>query len=299
MMPGSRQAPRRAWRTGKWQDGDRALPEEVAVAFTYDGTAHAVMMATPDDLRDFAIGFSLTEGIVTNPDEIEALEIVPLPAGIDLRFWLQSGRGEALAARRRRMAGPVGCGMCGLETLSQTRRSVPTVGEGIMLSPAAIEAALETLPPAQALNAETHAVHAAAFWHPHRGLVALREDVGRHNALDKLAGALSTRAVPAAEGMVMMTSRISVELVQKAAMMRVPLLAGISAPTTLALEVAEAAGITVLGICRRDGFEVFTHPYRVREAESPRDCHLMEMAATAGASRAEGQRQRPEGLQMS
>jgi FdhD protein len=266
MTPGSRQAPRRAWRAGNWQDGDRALPEEVAVAFTYDGTAHAVMMATPDDLRDFAIGFSLTEGILTDASEVEALEIVPLPTGIDLRFWLQSDRGDALAARRRRMVGPVGCGMCGLETLSQTRRAVPTVGGGITLSPEEIETAIAALSPAQALNAETRAVHAAAFWHPRKGLVALREDVGRHNALDKLAGALSTRALPASEGMVMVTSRISVELVQKAAMLRAPLLAGISAPTTLALEVAEAAGITVLGICRCDGFEVFTHPYRVREA---------------------------------
>ncbi|MFD1108038.1 formate dehydrogenase accessory sulfurtransferase FdhD [Pseudoroseomonas ludipueritiae] len=268
MMRGARQVPRRAWRGGNWQDGDRALPEEVAVAFTYDGAAHAVMMATPDDLRDFAIGFSLTEGILTHADEVDALEIVPLPAGIDLRFWLRSDRGEALAARRRRLAGPVGCGMCGLETLAQTQRAVPRVGPGIELLPGQVQEALAALPPSQALNTETHAVHAAAFWHPARGLVALREDVGRHNALDKLAGALAARALPAAEGMVIMTSRISVELVQKAAMLGAPLLAGISAPTTLALEVAEAAGITVLGICRRDGFEVFTHPHRVRE-EAP------------------------------
>jgi FdhD protein len=266
MTLGLRHAPRRAWRDGSWQDGDRALPEEVPVAFTYDGAAHAVMMATPDDLRDFAIGFSLTEGILTCAEEVEALEIVPLPTGIDLRFWLQPGRSEALAARRRRMAGPVGCGMCGLETLAQAHRAVPKVGTGITLSPDAIEAAMAAMPPAQALNAETRAVHAAAFWHPARGLVALREDVGRHNALDKLAGALAARGPSPAEGMVMMTSRLSVELVQKAAMLGATVLAGISAPTTLALEVAEAAGITVLGICRQDGFEVFTHPHRVREA---------------------------------
>jgi FdhD protein len=268
MTAGLRHATRRAWRDGHWQEGDRALPEEVPVAFTYDGAAHAVMMATPDDLRDFAIGFSITEGILTDPDDVEALEIVPLPTGIDLRFWLHPGRGEALAARRRRMAGPVGCGMCGLETLSQVQRELPHVGAGIVLSPTDIEQALAALPSAQALNTETRAVHAAGFWHPRQGLVALREDVGRHNALDKLAGALATRGVPAAQGMVMMTSRISVELVQKVAMLGATVLAGISAPTTLALEVAEAAGITVLGICRRDGFEVFTHPDRLREAEA-------------------------------
>jgi FdhD protein len=266
MTAGLRHAPRRLWRDGGWQEGDRALPEEVAVAFTYDGAAHAVMMATPDDLRDFAIGFSLTEGILNHPGDVETLEIVPLPTGIDLRFWLHPGRAEALAARRRRMAGPVGCGMCGLETLSQAQRAVPLAGVGIALCPAEIEAALASLPAAQALNAETRAVHAAGFWHPRDGLVALREDVGRHNALDKLAGALAARAMPAAEGMVVMTSRISVELVQKAAMMGATVLAGISAPTVLALEVAEAAGITVIGIARRDGFEVFTRPDRVREA---------------------------------
>ncbi|MBO1076510.1 formate dehydrogenase accessory sulfurtransferase FdhD [Roseomonas marmotae] len=265
MTSGVRHAPRRVWRRGGWQEGDRALPEEVPVAFTYDGAAHAVMMATPDDLRDFAIGFSLTEGILSSPEDIEALEVVSLPTGIDLRFWLHPGRSEALAARRRRMAGPVGCGMCGLETLSQARRVVPRVGKGITLSPDRIEVALAALSSAQALHAQTRAVHAAGFWHPRLGLVALREDIGRHNALDKLAGALATRRMVAESGMVMVTSRISVELVQKAAMMGATVLAGISAPTMLALEVAEAAGITVIGIARQDGFEVFTHPARVRD----------------------------------
>ena len=263
MNIGARPAPRRAWRAGGWVDGDRALPEEVAVAFTYDGTAHAVMMATPDDLRDFAIGFSLTEGILSHADEVEVLEIVPLPTGIDLRFWLRADRAEALGARRRRMAGPVGCGMCGLETLSQAQRRVPQVGAGVRFAPEDIAEALAALPEAQRLHAETRAVHAAGFWHPIGGLLALREDVGRHNALDKLAGALAARAQRAGEGMVMMTSRISVELVQKAAMMGATVLAGVSAPTVLALEVAEAAGITVVGIARRDGFEVFTHPWRI------------------------------------
>ncbi|WP_237181237.1 formate dehydrogenase accessory sulfurtransferase FdhD [Roseomonas haemaphysalidis] len=266
MNIGARAAPRRAWRAGGWVEGDRALPEEVAVAFTYDGVSHAVMMATPDDLRDFGIGFSLTEGILEDASEVESLEVVSLPTGIDLRFWLRADRGDALAARRRRMAGPVGCGMCGLETLSQAQRAVPRVGQGARFTPQEVAAALEALPPAQQLHAETRAVHAAAFWHPALGLAALREDVGRHNAMDKLAGALAARALRPADGMVLMTSRISVELVQKAAMMGVAVLAGVSAPTVLALQVAETAGITVVGIARRDGFEVFTHPWRIEEA---------------------------------
>ncbi|MDB5369082.1 MAG: fdhD [Roseomonas sp.] len=265
MNAGVRHAPRIAWRHGGWQDGDRALAEEVPVAFTYDGAAHAVMMATPDDLRDFAIGFSLTEGILHSPDDIETLEVVTVPAGIDLRFWLHRDRSEALLSRRRRMAGPGGCGMCGLETLAQAQRAVPRVGAGTPVSPGMIEAALAALPAAQSLNARTRAVHAAGFWHPQRGLVAVREDVGRHNALDKLAGALACLPMEAGSGMVVMTSRISVELVQKAAMMGVTVLAGISAPTVLALDIAQQAGITVIGIARQDGFEVFTHPHRIRE----------------------------------
>lgn len=251
---------RAAWRGGRWEQGSRALPEETPVAFTYDGAAHAVMMATPGDLEDFAVGFSLTEGIITTPDDIDALDVVPIEAGIDIRLWLRAARAETLAERRRHMAGPVGCGLCGLESLAQANRAVPTVAAAPRVTPTMIVDALATLPAAQTLNTETRAVHAAGFWQPHVGLLVLREDVGRHNAMDKLAGALARRAIVPASGILLLTSRISVELVQKAAMIGAPLLVAVSAPTLLALRLAEACGITIAAIARGDGFEVFTHP---------------------------------------
>ena len=253
-----------AWRGGEWRDGARALPEETPIAFSYDGAAYAVMMASPGDLDDFAIGFSITEGIVAGPDDIEAIDIIPVSAGVSVRIWLRRGRSEALAERRRRMAGPLGCGMCGLESLEQANRAVPVVASDLRVTPAMIADALACMPAAQTLNLETRAVHAAAFWRPGAGLTALREDVGRHNAMDKLAGALAGGGIAPGSGILVLTSRISVEMVQKAAMIAAPLLVGVSAPTLMALRLADSSGITVAAIARSDGFELFTHPARVQ-----------------------------------
>jgi len=221
------------------------------------------MLATPADLEDFALGFSLNEGVIEHAGQIEELDVVPAEAGVELRMWLEADRREALVIRQRRLAGPSGCGLCGLEGLADAVRKPPHVRSGSQFDAADIHAAISALPPAQKLNQQTHAVHAAAFWHPARGLVALREDVGRHNALDKLTGALARETVSVAEGLLLLSSRISVEMVQKAAMLGAPVVVAVSAPTALAVRLADEAGITLIGIARTDGFEVFTHPQRI------------------------------------
>jgi FdhD protein len=238
------------------------LAEEVPVAFSYDGATHAVLMATPDDLEDFAIGFSYTEGIITAPAEIAELAVFGVTDGIVLRMWLTGDRSDAFAARRRRFVGPAGCGMCGLESLAEANRAIPLASCDLRVSRQDIEEALAALPARQALNMQTRAVHAAAFWRPGQSLV-LREDVGRHNALDKLAGVLLRTGQSAADGVIVLSSRISIELVQKAGMMGAAMIVGVSAPTALAVRTAESAGLTLVGIARDDGFEVFTHPERI------------------------------------
>lgn len=247
--------------------GAREAPEETPVAFVYDGGAEAVMLATPADLEDFAIGFSLNEGIIGSADEIVELEIVGQPNGVELRLWLTPARGEALVRGRRRRAGPTGCGLCGVESLDEALRAPPAVTSDFTVPVGRIMEAMGALAPLQTLNRRTRAVHAAAFFTPAEGVVAIREDVGRHNALDKLAGALARAGRSAADGVILITSRVSVELVQKAARMGAPVLAAVSAPTALAIRTAEAAGICIAGVVRDDGLEVFTHPSRLTGLE--------------------------------
>ena len=269
MVAASLTIPRLAWREGGFAAGVRVIAEEMPVAFSFNRLAHAVMMATPADLEDFARGFSLNEHIVTAPSEIEEIEIVPLEggAGIELRMWIPAARLAVLELRRRRIAGPTGCGLCGLESLQEAiGRPGEPVGEGRVLDAADVMHAMASLRPAQRLNRETRAVHAAAFYRPEDGLVALREDVGRHNALDKLAGAMAVSGADPASGILVLTSRISVELVQKAQRMGAPILAAMSAPTALAIRTAQRAGITLIAVARDDGFELCTHERRIREA---------------------------------
>jgi FdhD protein len=263
-MPGPvRKVDRQIWRDGSLGKGTRLIPEETALALTYNGGTYAVMMGTPQNLRDFAIGFSLSEGVVQSADEISSLDIVELDDGIELRMWLAQSKADQLGERRRHIAGPTGCGICGIESIAEAIRPAAIVPHGRSFAPREIMAAMASLAPLQQINIETRAVHAAAFWMPARGIIALREDVGRHNALDKLAGALAQAKVSTRDGMVLLTSRVSVEMVQKTAAMGAPLMVAVSAPTALAVRMADAAGITLAAIARSDGFEVFTHPERI------------------------------------
>jgi FdhD protein len=242
----------------------RMVPEETPVAFSYAGTTHAVMMASPADFEDFALGFSLTEGIVSSPGEIEAIEVEDLGAGIDIRIGLRDQANTRFEARRRRLAGPVGCGLCGIESIEEAMRSVNDVRRSTLtLSANDITQAVALLSRQQPLHAQTGAVHAAGFYMPGKGIVAAREDVGRHNALDKLAGALAKAGIDGATGAVVVTSRVSVEMVQKTAAIGAPFIIAVSAPTVLAIRTAEEAGMTLVALVRGEDFDVFTRPERV------------------------------------
>lgn len=254
------------WRDGASR-GVREVAAETPVAFVYDGGTEAVMMATPADLEDFALGFSLNDGVVASPGDIAELDVVTAGRGIELRMVLRQRDRERLLTRRRLRAGPAGCGLCGIESIAEALRPLPRVEHGVSLTATEIIDAMRSMRAQQSLNARTHAVHAAALYVRGEGLVAVREDVGRHNALDKVAGALVRSGRKASDGAILMTSRVSVELVQKAVMMGASVLAAVSAPTVLALEEAEAAGLMVAGVVRDDGLEVFTHSERLRMSE--------------------------------
>ncbi len=258
------QISRLAHRASGTAAANRMVPEETPVAFSFAGTTHAVMMASPADFEDFALGFSLTEGIVADAREIEAIEVEDLGAGIDIQIRLKDQANTRFQARRRRLAGPVGCGLCGIESIEEAMRSVDAVGASkLTLGADDIANAVRLLSKVQPLHAETGAVHAAGFYVPGKGIVMAREDVGRHNALDKLAGALARAGIDGSSGAVVVTSRVSVEMVQKTAAIGAAIIMAVSAPTALAIRTADAAGMTLVALVRGDDFDIFTHPDRV------------------------------------
>ena len=242
---------------------EETLAEETPIILAYNLSPYAVMMGTPQDLEDFAVGFSLTEGIVASVGEILGVAVVRHSRGIELQVDVPAAIGAAMASRSRRLAGRTGCGICGADDVERVLRELPLVPPGAQFAPLAITCAMRALTERQPLNDETGAVHAAGWSRADGSLEIVREDVGRHNALDKLIGALSRANVNASEGFIVVTSRASFELVQKAAIVGVPLLAAVSAPTALAVRVAERVGLTLAGFAREERLTLYAHEQRV------------------------------------
>jgi len=242
---------------------DRVIVE-APVALLYNGESFAVMMATPESLEDFALGFALSEGIVGAASEFALVDVVRHEEGIALHAAIPQARFDALALRRRGMEGRSGCGLCGVESLQAALRPVPRVEPGASVEVDAIRAALDALARQQPLNALSGGVHAAGFAHP-AGLL-VREDVGRHNALDKLVGAMAKQGLAADAGFLVITSRASYEIVHKAATAGIGLVVAISAPTDLAIRTAQAAGVTLAAFARGTSINLYTHPGRIAAA---------------------------------
>jgi FdhD protein len=262
----------RAQVPGGGTTAGRTLPEETPVALVYNGGTQAVMMATPADIEDFATGFTLTEGIAPReaipPVEVVAHDTSSGPA-IEARMWLPPELEGSLRARRRASVGPVGCGLCGIDSLEQALRPLPSLPEAYAaLTAADVAFALGELRDWQPLHDETRAVHAAGFWRPGDGILLAREDVGRHNALDKLIGALHREGIDPALGAIALTSRLSVEMAQKAVMAGCPILVAVSAPTARAVRIAEEANLTLASLSRGE-VQVFTHPRRIMARRRP------------------------------
>jgi len=243
-----------------------AIAEEIPVAFVYNERPHAVMMATPVDLQDFALGFSLTEAIIATPQEFENVEVVPALAGIELRIAIPAARAAKLEDRVRELTGRTGCGLCGAQTLEAAVRHPAPVPAPSRIDALALRRALSELQRRQTINVATGATHAAAWANPQGEVELVREDVGRHNALDKLIGAMLRGGSDVRAGFPVVTSRASYEMVMKAATAGIGALAAISAPTALAIALAQECNVTLIGFARSDGFSVYAHAEHVHDA---------------------------------
>lgn len=250
------------WTGALSRDAEAEIAEEVPVAFVYGARSHAVMMATPADLEDLAVGFTLSEGIAQR-DEIGEVRVARHSRGIELSIDVPVAVAERLASRSRAIAGRSGCGLCGVEAIDEAVRTPVVVGRTLRVRHTALYSAGESLKAHQPLNAATHAVHAAAWATPDGVLQVVREDVGRHNALDKVLGALWRAGTDPATGFIVITSRASFELVQKATAAGVQLLAAVSRPTGLAVRLADTAGLTLVTLLRGESAHVHTHPERL------------------------------------
>jgi len=252
----------------RWQGSQHStqhdyIAEEVPVSLVYNGMPHVVMLTTPTNLEDFALGFSVTEGIIKDASELLSTRIYNRANGIEVYLQIPQQRFDCLADKGRNLAGRTGCGLCGASTLQQVIRQPNPVNTGITLTSQDLQAALSDIKQHQKINLLTGAVHAAAWAAPGQGVLELREDVGRHNALDKLIGSLLRTNKDLTSGFVIVTSRASYELVQKTASVGITTLIAISAPTGLAIRMADEAGVTLIGFAREDQHVVYTHPQRL------------------------------------
>jgi FdhD protein len=252
------------FRDGACAASEDVLAVEVPVALEYNGISHAVMLASPADLDAFALGFSLTEGIIREPSEFYGCEVETTGHGHLVHIEIATERFLALKARRRNLAGRTGCGLCGTEALDQVVRTMAPVTHRHAVDPALLMAGMRTMHGLQPLQHSSGATHAAAWMNDGGEVVCVREDVGRHNALDKLIGALVKSDTDFSRGTLLITSRASVEMVQKAASMNIGAMAAISAPTSLAVTLAKQAGVTLIGFMRDASYVVYAHPERLR-----------------------------------
>ena len=248
-----------AWRGGQVTEQPDWVAEEVPVALVFNGISHAVMLASPDHLEDFALGFALTEGLLSDRSELYGMEIERSAQGVSLQLEVAAACEWRLKERRRSMAGRTGCGLCGTDSLDQVSREVPTVPM-VQLRPGVLAVGQRALREWQVMQQLTGAAHAAAWCDLDGRMVLLREDIGRHNALDKLVGAMAREGVDPAQGWVLVTSRASFEMVQKTAMAGAGLLAAVSAPTSMAVDLAERCSLALAGFVRGDDFVAYTKP---------------------------------------
>jgi FdhD protein len=254
----------RQWSAAGITDRAEQIVEETPVVIVYNAIPHVVMMATPADLEDFVLGFSITEELIRSPADLGDVKVIRYGQGIEVLATVDEACEAVIASRTRRLSGRTGCGICGTDSIDAVMKTLHPVRAGRPVRPAAIEQALAALADKQQLNAVSGAVHAAA-WARVDGIVEeVREDVGRHNALDKLIGALLRRSADPETGFILVTSRASFEMVQKAAVFGAPLLAAISGPTGLAVRVAEQSQMTLVGFARGDRLTIYTHPERVQ-----------------------------------
>lgn len=261
--PGRSEAPVLRLRDGGWAPSLQQVADERPVALQYNGVSHAVMLATPCDLEDFGIGFSLSEGIVAGLSEVHDIEIEPAEQGITVALRIAASRFEQLKQRRRSLAGRTGCGLCGVESLEQALPAVAPLDDDLVFDPHAVLAAMQDLRAYQPLHEATGATHAAGFADAQGRLLCVREDVGRHNALDKLIGALARAGIEARDGLALITSRASHEMVAKCARAGIPLLAAVSGVTQLAVQTAEQTRVGLAGFARGDDLTVYAQAQRL------------------------------------